>query len=89
MLNRFQEKFGPPTKVVIDIIGDWDQGSRQMRYREPTKGKGMRKLFRKAGYQVYLVDEGRTSCQCYNCASAEAGNAKNKTFRHVSWACQV
>ena len=37
------------------------------RYHEPTKGKGMRKLFRKAGYQIYLVDEYHTSCQCPHC----------------------
>ena len=27
----------------------------------------MRTLFRKRGYQVYLVDEFRTSCRCSNC----------------------
>ena len=54
LLNHFQEKFGPPQKVVIGF-GDWDQGgSRQMRYHEPAKGIGMRKLFRRAGYPVYL-----------------------------------
>ena len=52
-----------------------------MRYHEPTKGIGMRKLFRKAGYQVYLVDEYHTSCQCYNCASAEG---RCKPFREVT-----
>ena len=79
MLNRFEEKFGPPDKVVIGF-GDWDQGSRQMKFHEPTKGKGMRKLFRKAGYQVYLVDEYHTSCQCYNCARAEG---RCEPFREV------
>ena len=38
-----------------------------MRGREPTKGKGMRKVLRKGGYKVYLVDEFRTSCVCHNC----------------------
>ena len=79
MLNRFQEKFGPPTEVVIGF-GDWDQGSRQMRYHEPTKGIGMRKLFRRAGYPVYLVDEYHTSCQCYNCQNPEA---RCEPFRQV------
>jgi len=65
MINRFKEKFGTPENVVIGF-GDWEQ-KQQMKYKEPTKGIGMRKLFRKAGYKVYLVDEFRTSCRCYAC----------------------
>jgi transposase len=38
-----------------------------MKYKEPIKGKGMRTLFRKSGYETYLVDEFRTSCKCCNC----------------------
>lgn len=38
-----------------------------MKYKEPIKGKGMRTLFRKNGYDVYLVDEFRTSCKCSSC----------------------
>jgi hypothetical protein len=33
-----------------------------MKYKKPTKGKVMRTLFRKAGFQTYLIDEFRTSC---------------------------
>lgn len=65
MINRFKKTFGNPKDVVIGI-GDWEQ-KKQMKYKEPTKGKGFRKLFRKAGYKVYLVDEYRTSCRCYDC----------------------
>lgn len=42
-----------------------------MKYKEPTKGIGMRKLFRQNGYKVYLVDEFRTSCMCSNCEDEE------------------
>jgi hypothetical protein len=38
-----------------------------MKFKEPTIGIGMRTLFRKRGYQVYLVDEFRTSRRCSNC----------------------
>jgi len=38
-----------------------------MKFKEPTKGKGMRTPFRKAGFQTYLVDEFRTSCRCSKC----------------------
>ena len=46
------------------------------RYKEPTKGKGFRKLFRAAGYQVYLVDEFNTSARCCRCESV-AGVTEN------------
>ena len=38
-----------------------------MKYKEPTLGKGMRTLFRRNKYQVYLVDEHKTSCRCSMC----------------------
>jgi len=65
MINRFGSVFGNPKDVIIGF-GDWEQ-RKQMKYKEPTKGKGMRELFRKAGYEVYLVDEFRTSCRCHKC----------------------
>lgn len=69
MLQRFLNAFGSPENVVI-AFGDWEQ-RKHMKYKEPTKGKGLRKLFREFGYLVYLVDEFRTSCKCYNCKSTE------------------
>jgi transposase len=38
-----------------------------MKYKEPTKGKGIRTLLRKNKFQVYLVDEHKTSCKCSLC----------------------
>jgi transcription termination factor NusB len=69
MLSKFEEVFGSKTEVVIGF-GDWEQ-KKTMKFQEPTKGKSMRTLFRKAGYKVYLVDEFRTSCMCYNCESSD------------------
>jgi len=37
--------YGNPEEVVI-CIGDWEQ-RKQMKYKEPTLGKGMRSLLRK------------------------------------------
>ena len=65
MINQFKKTFGNPDEVVI-CIGDWEQ-RKQMKYKEPTLGKGMRTLFRKNNYNVFLVDEFRTSCKCSNC----------------------
>lgn len=65
MINNFKKIFGNPEDVII-TIGDWEQ-KKQMKYKEVTKGVGMRKLFRQNNYKVYLVDEFRTSCMCSIC----------------------
>jgi transposase len=69
MMKKFKKIFGTPEEVVI-CFGDWEQ-KHHMKYKEPTKGKGMRKLFRKSGYKVFLVDEFRTSCRCSKCHGGE------------------
>jgi len=65
MISNFRKIYGNPENVVI-CIGDWEQ-LQQMKYKEPTLGIGMRTLFKKNKYKVYLVDEFRTSCKCSNC----------------------
>jgi hypothetical protein len=65
MINKFRSIFGNPEDVII-CIGDWEQ-RKQMKFKEPTIGIGMRTLFRKNKYQVLLVDEFRTSCRCSKC----------------------
>ena len=65
MIRNFGAIFGGPTEAVI-AIGDWEQ-KKQMKWKEPTLGKGIRDIFRKNGYKVYLVDEHKTSCTCYQC----------------------
>jgi len=72
MILNFQKKFGTPETVII-AFGDWEQ-RQQMKYKEPTKGKGMRSLFRKYGYKTYLVDEFRSSCKCSQCNRGECKN---------------
>ena len=73
LIKNINEKFGSPQNAII-CIGDWEQYM-QMKFKEPTKGKGFRDLFRKYGYSVYLVDEHKTSCKCSICE----GN--NENFR--------
>ena len=65
MVNNFKKKYGGPEKTIIGF-GDHTQG-RQMKHLEPTKDIGMRRLFEKHGYQVYLVNEFRTSLKCHKC----------------------
>ena len=65
MMSEFKKMYGNPENVVI-CIGDWEQ-RKQMKYKEPTLGIGMRSLLRKNKYNVYLVDEFRSSCKCSKC----------------------
>ena len=65
MISNFKRAYGDANNVVI-CIGDWEQ-RKQMKYKEPTLGKGIRTLFRKNNFNVYLVDEFRSSCKCSKC----------------------
>jgi len=65
MMKRFKKIFGSPEETII-AIGDFEQ-KQHRRYKEPIKGKGFRSLFRRHGYEIYLVDEHKTSCRCANC----------------------
>ena len=40
-----------------------------MKYCAPTIGKGMRDVFRRSGYMIFLIDEFRTSKICCKCES--------------------
>ena len=76
MISNFKKIFGKPEDVVI-CAGDWEQ-KQHMKYKEPIKGRGIRKLFRQNGYKLYLVDEFRTSCKCSKC---EGGNCEKFMVR--------
>lgn len=74
MLQAFKSKFGDTDEVVV-CFGDWEQ-KQHMKYKEPTKGKGLRRLFRKFGYSVYLIWEHRTSLQCSSCKQKDSQTEK-------------
>ena len=63
MINRFRAKFGPPEEVVI-LMGDFSK-TEVLKGSEPVKGKSLRKLFKNAGYELYLVNEYNTSRKMY------------------------
>jgi transposase len=67
MIKNFEKIFGNKKDVII-CIGDFEQ-KQHMKYKEPTKGKSIRDLFRNNGYELYLIDEFRTSCKCSNCGN--------------------
>ena len=69
LINRFRKIFGDPKDTIV-CIGDWKQ-RKNRKFKEPTKGIRFRNMFRKNGFQVYLVNEFRTSCKCSNCEGGE------------------
>ena len=77
LMERFKAKFGGPEQTMV-AMGNWCE-DKPRRFMEPTKGKGFRKLFRRRGYKLYLVNEFRTSQWCYNCES------KVKSKFHKIW----
>jgi len=70
LINNFKETFGPPATTVV-FWGDWSE-NKNRRFFEPIIGKGLRQVFRKAGYQVYLVREFKTSKMCSECQNDQA-----------------
>jgi len=65
MINNFKNKFGDKNKVVF-VMGDYDKKD-HMKSLEPVICKRFRRLFRNAGYPVYLINEFRTSKLCNSC----------------------
>jgi len=80
LINRFIKIFGTPNETII-AIGDFEQ-KKHRKYKEPIKGKGFRNMFRKNGFNVYLVDEFRTSCRCSNCCCDSGECRKFKICRN-------
>jgi hypothetical protein len=67
MISNFSKKFGPPEKILI-VLGDFSK-NQNMSGKEPTICKKTRKIFRKHKYDVFLIDEFRTSKLCNCCKS--------------------
>ena len=66
MVKDFRSTFGEPANTVV-IMGDYDNGGHHMKGKEPCVTKRLRKLLRLAKYNVYLINEFRTSKLCNKC----------------------
>ena len=62
LVNRLKSIYGSPSKTVL-FFGNYGGGN--LKNCEPTKGKGLRKVFRNAGYRLFLVDEYNTTKKNY------------------------
>ena len=63
-IKAFVAKFGKPHRTTV-FLGDWSQGA--ARFHAPCKTKGYRTMFERANFDVFLVDEYRTSSVCPDC----------------------
>ncbi|KAJ1662292.1 hypothetical protein EV178_006013 [Coemansia sp. RSA 1646] len=69
--QQADEKLAKSIRVTCDdekptvILGNWSMP--MARYHEPIRGVGLRRILRKKGCQVHLIDEFRTSKACPNC----------------------
>ncbi|KAL0228354.1 hypothetical protein RCL1_004497 [Eukaryota sp. TZLM3-RCL] len=67
-INRFKTAFGAPSDVLIGY-GDWSHESGRRKGKISTiKGKALRSILRKSGYNILMVNEYRTSKCCSTCA---------------------
>ncbi|KAL0225525.1 hypothetical protein RCL1_003437 [Eukaryota sp. TZLM3-RCL] len=66
-INRFKGTFGAPSDVLIGY-GDWSHESGKRKGKISTiKGKALRSILRKSGYNILMVNEYRTSKCCSAC----------------------
>ncbi|KAJ2503561.1 hypothetical protein GGH96_000121 [Coemansia sp. RSA 1972] len=62
LMNRLRERF---SQDAVFILGNW--GAPMAKFHEPIRGKGWRTLLKRAGFDVYLIDEYLASKTCPIC----------------------
>jgi hypothetical protein len=73
MIQNFKEKYGKPENMIV-VIGDYDKGDNNMKGKEPIINRRIRKIFRNNKFEIYKINEFRTSKLCNNCCG------ENETF---------
>ena len=88
MVKNFKSKFGEPDKCVV-IMGDYDNGSYHMKGKEPAITNKIRKILRREKYEVYLINEFRTSKLCNKCSSEVETFQYRDSKRKSIWPCSL
>ena len=70
MVNKFKETMGPPDKTIV-VIGDYSDTG--LKNTKSVITKKWRKIFKRNGYWVYLINEYNTS-KVSNCCESHAEN---------------
>ena len=66
MIRNFKNRLGKPENTVI-VYGDWSKGSSHQPGTEPTISKRIKMLLKKEKYELYLINEYKTSKVCNGC----------------------
>jgi hypothetical protein len=82
LIKSIRKTLGGPASTLV-AIGDWTDGNHHRRFNEPVIGIGLRKILRKGGYKVFLVNEFRTSRMCSECQGLGLGGGILEKFRWV------
>ena len=84
-IKRFGETFGSADTTTV-FLGDWSTHGYTPRGQVPSKSAGFQSMFRRWGYDLYLVDEYKTSKVCSGCSgdlqSSGVFRPNPKPFRH-------
>ncbi|KAL4216221.1 hypothetical protein AB4K20DRAFT_1877894 [Rhizopus microsporus] len=72
LVRNLQKKFG--TDAML-IFGDWSAAN--VKYHEPIKGKDLKRMLQKGGFQVLLLNEYIASSLCPECKSSPLEKFKN------------
>ena len=68
-MEKFKKTYGDKDSTFI-ALGDWSEKcNSNLNGNEPTITRKISKLFKKKGYEVYLIDEFNTSKKCYKCGN--------------------
>ncbi|GAA5811705.1 hypothetical protein MFLAVUS_005146 [Mucor flavus] len=62
LVKKLKQEFG---QEAILVIGNWSAPN--VKFQESTRNKGLIKMLKKNGFEVYLIDEFRTSSFCSKC----------------------
>jgi hypothetical protein len=80
-LNKIQRTFGSDKKIIIGY-GDWSRTT-QMKFLEPTMGKGLRRIISNR-FETVLVNESYTSQKCNTCKNTlENYKIENKKIHRL------
>ncbi|KAI9321284.1 hypothetical protein BX666DRAFT_2148455 [Dichotomocladium elegans] len=71
LITELKRKFG---ETAMFVMGNWS--APHGRYHEPIRGKGFRVLLRKNGFEVFLIDEYKTSKCCPTCLNESLSTYK-------------
>jgi hypothetical protein len=79
MVNEFKKIMGAPEDTIV-VIGDYSDSG--LKGTEPSITKKTRKIFKRHGYDVYLINEYNTSKLCCHCENETENFVKRKNKKN-------